>query len=84
MVEPDGNVTVVRAPRVETMNTHGTGCSLSSALTTRIAAGDTVAEALQWSVEWLHEAIAHGTDLRVGQPGGHGPVDHGYRARQIL
>ena len=84
VVEPDGNVTVVRAPRVETMNTHGTGCSLSSALTTRIAAGDTVAEALQWSVEWLHEAIAHGADLRVGQPGGHGPVDHGYRARQVL
>ena len=84
VVEPDGNVTVVRAPRVETMNTHGTGCSLSSALATRIAAGDTAAEALQWSVEWLHEAIAHGAELRVGQPGGHGPVDHGYRARQVL
>ena len=84
VVEPDGNVTVVRAPRVETMNTHGTGCSLSSALATRIAAGDTVAEALQWSIKWLHEAIAHGVELRVGQPGGHGPVDHGYRARQVL
>lgn len=81
LVEPDGTTHSAPARRVDTSNTHGTGCSLSSALATRLAAGDTPARALAWTTGWLHEAIAHGADLHVG--GGNGPVDHGRRARRL-
>ncbi|MGP9537597.1 bifunctional hydroxymethylpyrimidine kinase/phosphomethylpyrimidine kinase [Brachybacterium sp. AOP43-C2-M15] len=80
-VRPDGTVHPVRSTRLEATSTHGTGCSLSSALATRLAAGDGPEEALAWSTRWLHEAIAHGEALRVGT--GHGPVDHFHRARRL-
>lgn len=80
-VGPDGVVAEAPSTRVETTSTHGTGCSLSSALATRLAAGQTPAEALAWTTEWLHEAIAHGAELQVGH--GHGPVDHGHRMRRL-
>src|SRR5699024_8571175 len=38
---------------------HGTGCSLSAALATRLGAGDSPGTALSWATQWLHEAIKH-------------------------
>lgn len=81
VVSPDGSVHHVPTPRVDTQNTHGTGCSLSAALATRIAGGDSVAAALEWSTRWLHEAITHSDALDVGT--GHGPVDHFHRMRRL-
>lgn len=52
VVNPDGSVHRVAASRVDTKNTHGTGCSLSSALATRLGAGDSPAAALTWSTQW--------------------------------
>lgn len=72
----------VAATRVATSSTHGTGCSLSSALATRLASGETPTQALTWTTEWLHEAILHGAELAVGT--GSGPVDHGHRMRRLL
>ncbi|MBL3950337.1 bifunctional hydroxymethylpyrimidine kinase/phosphomethylpyrimidine kinase, partial [Bacteroides thetaiotaomicron] len=45
------------SPRIDTPNTHGTGCSLSSALATRIARGQSLPEALAWSTRWIADAI---------------------------
>lgn len=73
-VHPDG-VHHVPSPRVDTTTTHGTGCSLSSALATRLVT-DAPREALAWVTRWLHGAIVHGADLHVGR--GHGPVHHGW------
>lgn len=81
VVAPDGTVTTVPVARVTTHNTHGTGCSLSSALTTRLAAGEDTATALHWSSRWLSEAIRHADDLHVGT--GNGPVDHTHRSRRL-
>jgi len=81
VVTPDGAVHHVPTRRIDTRNTHGTGCSLSAALATRIAAGDSVEAALDWSTRWLHEAILHASELEVGQ--GNGPVDHFHRARRL-
>ena len=79
LVSPEGEIQVVHVPRVNTKNTHGTGCSLSSALATRLAIdADT---ALSWTSSWLHEAIAHADELNVGS--GHGPVDHFHRSRRL-
>lgn len=81
VVTPKGAIHRVPCPRVDTKNTHGTGCSLSSALATKLGAGLEVSEALEWSTQWLHEAISYADSLQVGK--GHGPVDHGHRARRL-
>lgn len=74
VVRPDGQVHVVANPRVDTTNSHGTGCSLSAALATRMGAGDPVDKALEWSTRWLNEALRGADALQVGS--GSGPVDH--------
>ncbi|WP_297003900.1 bifunctional hydroxymethylpyrimidine kinase/phosphomethylpyrimidine kinase [uncultured Corynebacterium sp.] len=81
VVTPDGTVHTVPVARVATNNTHGTGCSLSSALTTRLAAGQSTPEALAWATGWLAEAIRYADDLHVGT--GNGPVDHTHRSRRL-
>lgn len=79
LVSPGGDTEVAEVPRVDTKNTHGTGCSLSSAFATRMAIDPDTA--LAWTSSWLHEAIAHADDLNVGT--GHGPIDHSHRARRL-
>lgn len=81
-VGPEGLRTSAYATRLDSTSTHGTGCSLSSALATRLGAGDEPTTALSWATAWLHEAIKHGEALGVGS--GQGPVDHSYRARRCM
>ncbi|WP_048758449.1 bifunctional hydroxymethylpyrimidine kinase/phosphomethylpyrimidine kinase [Corynebacterium vitaeruminis] len=78
---PGGQVSFSSSPRIHTENTHGTGCSLSAALATRIGGGSAVDDALRWTTRWLSESIRFADDLHVGQ--GHGPIDHGHRARRL-
>ncbi len=63
-----------RAPRVETRNTHGTGCTLSSAITAYLARGLALADAVGAAKTYLTTAIAESGQLNVGS--GHGPVHH--------
>ncbi|SLN12516.1 Hydroxymethylpyrimidine/phosphomethylpyrimidine kinase [Roseivivax jejudonensis] len=60
--------------RVETRNTHGTGCTLSSALATWIGRGSDLGAALQQAKSYTTAAIAGSGRLSVGS--GHGPVHH--------
>ncbi|WP_460702837.1 bifunctional hydroxymethylpyrimidine kinase/phosphomethylpyrimidine kinase [Luteococcus sediminum] len=66
--------------RVTTSNTHGTGCTLSSALACGLArAGDdpeALAQAVWQAREWLTRALEDADQLRVGSGKGHGPVNH--------
>lgn len=80
LVTPTGDTHVAEVPRVGTTNTHGTGCSLSAALATRMALSSAEA-ATSWASEWLHEAIAHADELQVGR--GHGPVHHFHRLYRL-
>ncbi|QAU51353.1 Hydroxymethylpyrimidine/phosphomethylpyrimidine kinase [Corynebacterium pelargi] len=68
------SVHVIENRRVHTRNTHGTGCSLSSAIATRLGAGQSLEQSVQWATEWLHGALKAADALQVGK--GHGPVDH--------
>ncbi|PRB10433.1 bifunctional hydroxymethylpyrimidine kinase/phosphomethylpyrimidine kinase [Microbacterium sp. MYb62] len=61
-------------PRVPTGNTHGTGCSLSSALATLLARGEEAGDAVRGARTWLRESLRAGEALRVG--GGNGPINH--------
>ncbi|MFA7504835.1 MAG: bifunctional hydroxymethylpyrimidine kinase/phosphomethylpyrimidine kinase [Burkholderiaceae bacterium] len=69
-----GGVTRLEAPRIETRNTHGTGCTLSAAMAAWLAHGAPLAEATTRAHAWLQEAIRAADRLRVGS--GHGPVHH--------
>ena len=59
---------------VETRNTHGTGCTLSSAIASFLARGEVMVDAVCHAVEYLHGAIEEGKDMEQGK--GHGPVCH--------
>ena len=61
----------------DTNNTHGTGCTLSSAITALLAKGFSMTEAVQGGKEYIAAAIAKADELNIGQ--GHGPVHHFYR-----
>jgi hydroxymethylpyrimidine/phosphomethylpyrimidine kinase len=60
--------------RIQTRNTHGTGCTLSAALAALLPQMDDVVEATRAAKEYLVAAIASADMLKVGQ--GHGPVHH--------
>ncbi|WP_131118429.1 bifunctional hydroxymethylpyrimidine kinase/phosphomethylpyrimidine kinase [Lichenihabitans psoromatis] len=62
------------APRIDTPNTHGTGCTLSSAIAAYLAFGDDLAGAVTKAKAFLTDALRASGELRVG--GGHGPVHH--------
>ena len=64
----------VTSKRLTTKNTHGTGCTLSSAIAARLAHGDPLDEAVDRAQAYLHAAIAAADALHVGS--GHGPVHH--------
>jgi hydroxymethylpyrimidine/phosphomethylpyrimidine kinase len=70
----NGEVSVLDAERVETMNDHGTGCTLSAAIAARLARGHDVMEAIRLAKEYVTESLrgAAGWDLGAG----HGPLDH--------
>ena len=68
----DGELTLVRHPRLATTSTHGTGCTLSAAIAARLARGEALRPAVLAALDFVHRAIA-------GAPGlgsGHGPLDH--------
>lgn len=65
------------APRIETTNDHGTGCTLSAAIAAGLARGLSLADAVIAAKDYLHGAIVAAGDLKVGQ--GRGPVHHFHR-----
>jgi hydroxymethylpyrimidine/phosphomethylpyrimidine kinase len=73
LVDRDG-VTALPAPRIATRNTHGTGCSLSSAIAAALAKGEDMASAVRDAKAWISAAIAQADRFTVGH--GHGPVHH--------
>ncbi|MCG8532653.1 MAG: bifunctional hydroxymethylpyrimidine kinase/phosphomethylpyrimidine kinase, partial [Desulfovibrionales bacterium] len=60
--------------RIPTRNTHGTGCTLSSAITALLARGEELNEAIRKAKDYIANAIAHADELEIGK--GHGPVHH--------
>lgn len=68
-----------RAPFVENPNTHGTGCTLSSAIACGLAEENTLEQSVQKAKEYLTGAIAAGLDLGAGN----GPLDHFYQNERM-
>ncbi|MFL6074827.1 MAG: bifunctional hydroxymethylpyrimidine kinase/phosphomethylpyrimidine kinase [Mycobacteriales bacterium] len=66
-----------RSPRLDNRHTHGTGCTLASAIASQLALGQPLPAAVGLAKEYVTGAIAHGFPLGAGI----GPVDHGWRWR---
>ena len=67
----------LRTPRIDTRNTHGTGCTFASAIAAHLALGATLVDAVTRAQSYVAGAIRHG--LAVGH--GHGPLDHFWQHR---
>lgn len=70
----NGKTYWLKAERVETPNTHGTGCTLSSAIACNLANGNTLYESIEKAKEYLTGALKAGLDLGQGA----GPLEHTY------
>ncbi len=70
----DSGVSIFEAVRIDTHNTHGTGCTLSSALAAYLALGLELKDACAAAKDYITGALMHADALNVG--GGHGPVHH--------
>jgi hydroxymethylpyrimidine/phosphomethylpyrimidine kinase len=68
----DGEFTSFASDRIGTTSTHGTGCTLSAAITAGLAKGLTLREAVRNGIEFVHAAIL----AAPGLGSGHGPLNH--------
>ena len=63
-------------PKIQTKNSHGTGCSLSTAIACNLGAGLSLAESVDVGIEFVQQALAHACEMKLAQ--GAGPIWHAY------
>lgn len=66
----------MEAPRIHSPNTHGTGCTLSSAMAAHLALGASLKDAILHARNFVRHALEFGAQVRTGQ--GSGPLNHGH------
>ena len=71
----------MRAPRIATANTHGTGCTLSSAIAAHLALGLSLIDAVEAARTYVRSALAAGASVKTGQGGG--PLNHGFAPHEM-
>ncbi|NVO06148.1 MAG: bifunctional hydroxymethylpyrimidine kinase/phosphomethylpyrimidine kinase, partial [Rhodoferax sp.] len=72
----------MRAARIHTPNTHGTGCTLSSAIASYLALGQDLVQAVQSARTYIRGALQAGAQVRTGKGGG--PLNHGYAPQSMV
>lgn len=75
----NGNIHWFSGKRVDNPNTHGTGCTLSSAIACNLAKGCTLAQAVQNAKDYITGALNAQLDLGKGS----GPLDHGFKFKEV-
>lgn len=74
LCEKGGEITVFESERIATVNSHGTGCTLSAAIASNLASGMSLCESVREAKRYLSGALAAGLDLGRGS----GPLNHAY------
>ncbi|TXT63924.1 MAG: Hydroxymethylpyrimidine/phosphomethylpyrimidine kinase [Promethearchaeota archaeon] len=73
----DGNQIIhISSPRIDTKNTHGTGCTYASSIAAEVAKGNDFVNAVKIAKKYITKAIRNAVDLHIGK--GHGPLNHFY------
>lgn len=80
--QQDGTVTPFEFEKFETNNTHGSGCTLSSAIASYIAQDKGLAEAIALGQDYVHQAIYYGKDVLIGK--GNGPLNHFFNPQKLI
>ena len=78
----DTTFTLLPTSRINTKNTHGTGCTLSSALASAIASGNNLTTSAIIAKKYIEQAIISGANYELG--GGFGPVNHSFNPIKML
>ncbi len=73
-IKDDNTPYMFTSKKIDSHNTHGTGCTLSSAIATNLALGNTLQEAVEKAKEYVYQGILNGKDIQIGK--GHGPLNH--------
>ncbi|MES2509836.1 MAG: bifunctional hydroxymethylpyrimidine kinase/phosphomethylpyrimidine kinase [Pseudomonadota bacterium] len=81
LIARDGSPHWMRAPRIHSANTHGTGCTLSSAIASCLALGHTLTDAVEAARVYVRGALEAGAKVRTGA--GSGPLNHSH-APQVM
>ena len=74
----DGNSIWIKGDRIDNKNTHGTGCTLSSAIAANLAKNKSIEEAIRLSKKYLEGALKDGLDLGKGS----GPMNHAFDIKE--
>lgn len=77
----DGSAVSIAGARISTANTHGTGCTLSSAIASFLALGCSVTEAVAEAKQYVQAAIEAGAQVAIGK--GHGPLNHFHDPKKL-
>jgi hydroxymethylpyrimidine/phosphomethylpyrimidine kinase len=73
---------IFKSTAIDTVNTHGTGCSLSSAIASFIALGNDMDASVSRGKKYIQRAIEHGKDVKTGE--GPGPLNHFFNPRKLV
>ena len=76
LLDANGQMNWMEASRIPSPNTHGTGCTLSSAIAAHLALGASLVDAVQGARAFVRGALAAGAEVRTGKGGG--PLNHGH------
>lgn len=79
--DQQGNQQLFTSIRIDTNNTHGTGCTLSSAIAAFMAMGYELLMAIEMAKIYVHQAIENGKNVKTGN--GHGPLNHSFDPKKM-
>ncbi|WP_419213987.1 bifunctional hydroxymethylpyrimidine kinase/phosphomethylpyrimidine kinase [Maribacter sp. X9] len=68
--------------KIATNNTHGSGCTLSSAIASFLAMGKSMYEAVELGQQYVYKAIKYGADIKTGK--GNGPLNHFFNPQKLI
>jgi len=77
----NGEEEIFETSAINTNNTHGTGCSLSSAIAAYLAQGKNLIQAIKEAKDYVHQAIENGQDVKTGE--GNGPLNHFFNPKKL-
>jgi hydroxymethylpyrimidine/phosphomethylpyrimidine kinase len=81
-LDKNGFEKVFTSTAIASQNTHGTGCTLSSAIASFIALGNDMITAIEKAIAYVHSAITFGQDVKTGE--GHGPLNHFFQPEKMI